>query len=360
MILSQAIERFAAHLADVRRLSPATMRAYRADLADLTEAIGDIEIAQVDLEHLRDWLWRASQRGDARSTLARRTSAARGFFAWALERGIVDADPALRLVTPKKGRTLPRVASADGLEVMLARVAGSAANGDPVALRDHAVLELLYGSGIRVAELCGVDIDDLDLSRATVRVTGKGSKERVVPFGAPARRATEAYLTRGRPALIARAAAWTGQGADAGAAEPAAGDAGLAGTDAAADTHAMTVTSAARTTGGEPGITAPQAAGRSRGDAAARAVFLGARGGRLGPRAVYDVVARAVGPVVGSAAVGPHALRHSAATHLLDGGADLRAVQELLGHASLGTTQIYTHVSSERLAAAYRLAHPRA
>lgn len=283
----------------MRRLSSATVRAYRADLADLAAASGDVELSLVDIEVLREWLWKASQRGDARSTLARRTSSARGFFAWALDEGLVETDPAVRLVTPKKAQHLPRVATADGLDDMLRQAAAAAAEGDPITLRDHAILELLYGSGIRVSELCGLDVDDLDVSRATARVLGKGSKERVVPYGAPARRAIEAYLTRGRPALA------------------------------------------------------------TRGDGSTPAVFLGARGARLGPRSVYDLVARTVGPLVGGA-VGPHALRHSAATHLLDGGADLRAVQELLGHASLGTTQVYTHVSSERLAAAYRQAHPRA
>lgn len=299
MLLSDAAQRFTVHLDRVRRLSPATVRAYRADLVDLVTTIGDRELAGVDIEMLREWLWRASQRGDARSTLARRTSSARGFFGWALDEGLVESDPSLRLVTPKKGRHLPRVATASGLDDMLRRAASAAAEGDPVALRDHAVLELLYGSGIRVSELCGLDIDDVDLSRATARVLGKGSKERVVPFGAPARRAIEAYLTRGRPALA------------------------------------------------------------TRNERSTPALFLGARGARLGPRAAYDLVARTVGPLVGGAA-GPHSLRHSAATHLLDGGADLRAVQEFLGHASLGTTQVYTHVSSERLAAAYRQAHPRA
>ena len=184
---------------------------------------------------------------------------------------------------------------------MLDELSRAASGGDPIALRDHAVLELLYGSAVRVSELCGLDTDDLDPDRRTARVLGKGDKERVVPFGLPASKALEAYLVRGRPALIARRGSPTGD----------------------------------------------------------RPLFLGVRGARLGPRAVYDLVARTLGPIVGGAA-GPHALRHSAATHLLDGGADLRTVQELLGHASLGTTQIYTHVSSERLAAVYRLAHPRA
>ncbi|MGN8552720.1 UNVERIFIED_CONTAM: tyrosine recombinase XerC [Microbacterium sp. SLM126] len=301
MRLEAAADAYARVLADVRRLSPATVRAYRGDLADLAATVGDADVAEVDLETLREWLWRATQRADARATIARRTSTARGFFAWALEEGIVADDPALRLVAPKRGRPLPKVATADALSAVLDRAGAAAAEGDPIALRDHAVLEFLYGSGVRVSELCGLDLGDIDRERRTARVLGKGSKERVVPFGGAAGRALDAYLVRGRPSLLARR---------------------------------------------------PPADG-------VPAVFLGVRGGRLGTRAAYDVVARALGPEVGGA-VGPHALRHSAATHLLDGGADLRAVQEILGHASLGTTQIYTHVSSERLTATYRLAHPRA
>ena len=302
MQFDRAAAAYADQLSRVRRLSPATVRAYRADLRDLSATVPGAEVGEVDLEALREWLWRATQRGDARATLARRAAAARGFFAWAVEEGLVPADPSLRLVAPKRGRTLPRVATAEGVRGMLDGLADRAAAGDPVLLRDHAMLEVLYGSAVRVSELTGLDQGDIDLHRATLRVLGKGAKERVVPFGVPARRALAAYLDRGRPALVARAA------------------------DRA------------------PGA----------------AVFLGVRGARATPRAVYDVVARELGAVVGTAAVGPHALRHSAATHLLDGGADLRAVQEMLGHASLGTTQIYTHVSSERLAATYRLAHPRA
>lgn len=300
--LDRAADAYAEQLARVRRLSPATVRAYRADLSDLSSTIPDADLGDVDLEALREWLWRATQRGDARATIARRTAAARGFFAWAAEAGFVANDPSLRLVAPKRGRTLPTVATADGVRDMLDTLGDRALGGDPIILRDSAMLEALYATAIRVSELTGLDRDDIDLDRATVRVLGKGSKERVVPFGAPARRAIESYLTRGRPALLARSAAGT----------------------------------------------------------SGAAVFLGARGARITPRSVYDVVARELGEVLGTAAVGPHALRHSAATHLLDGGADLRSVQELLGHASLGTTQIYTHVSSERLAASYRLAHPRA
>ncbi|MGM1016492.1 MAG: tyrosine-type recombinase/integrase [Actinomycetota bacterium] len=300
MDLVEAGETFVAHLTNVRRLSPATVRAYRSDLRDLVATIGEVPLETVDLDALRAWLWQATQRGDARSTLARRAAAARSFFAWAKDEGLVDADPSLRLITPKRGRTLPAVASQDGVRGLLDGLRETSADGDPIALRDHGILEMLYGSGMRVSELCGLDVDDVDLDRGTARVLGKGSKERVVPFGVPARDAVTAYLRRARPTLA------------------------------------------------------------SRGDSAGAAVFLGVRGGRMGPRAVYALVARTLGPIIGSDAVGPHTLRHSAATHLLDGGADLRAVQEILGHASLGTTQIYTHVSAERLTATYRLAHPRA
>ncbi|MGB4779235.1 tyrosine-type recombinase/integrase [Microbacterium sp.] len=299
MRISAAAAAYTDHLARVRRLSSATVRAYAADLRDLAATTGDLDLAEVDLECLRDWLWRATQRGDARSTLARRTATVRGFFAWALETGEITVDPSLRLVAPKRARALPKVATALAMAGVLDAAAQRAGEGDPISLRDAAVLELLYASALRVAELCGMDFDDIDADRRTVRVVGKGSKERVVPYGAPAADALGAYLTRARPALAARG---TGN----------------------------------------------------------RALFLGSRGGRLGTRAVYDIVSRSLAPTLGAETVGPHALRHSAATHLLDGGADLRTVQELLGHASLGTTQIYTHVSAEKLTAAYRLAHPRA
>lgn len=300
MQLDAAAQAFVEYLERVRRLSPATVRAYRADLRDLSDSAGALALDAVDLDVLREWLWRATQRGDARSTLARRAAAARSFFGWATEHEILAHDPSLRLIAPKRGRTLPVVASQDAMRALLEQQRTRAMQGDPIALRDHAILEVLYGAGIRVSELCGLDVDDIDLDRRTVRVLGKGSKERVVPFGAPARDAVSAYLRRGRSVLSART------------------------------------------------------------EAAVPAVFLGVRGARIGPRSVYELVADVLGPIVGNDTVGPHALRHTAATHLLDGGADLRAVQEILGHASLGTTQIYTHVSAERLTATYRLAHPRA
>lgn len=307
MEVHAAIDAYAHHLDRVRRLSPASVRAYASDLRDLAAALPpQTVLADVDLEHLREWQWRSTRRGDARSTLARRAAAVRGFFAWALEERLVEADPTRRLTTPKRGRSLPKVATRSAVETVLAELGARAAKGDPLALRDHAMLELLYAAAIRVSELCGVDVPDVDRERRTVRVVGKGSKDRVVPFGAPALAALDAYLVRGRPVLAARR-----------------------------DDH-------------------PQ------GDAGRPALFLGARGARLSTRAVHAVVTREFGPVLEAPSVGAHTLRHSAATHMLDGGADLRTVQEMLGHASLGTTQIYTHVSAERLRAAYRLAHPRA
>ncbi|MFS0732827.1 tyrosine-type recombinase/integrase [Microbacterium sp. 1P10UB] len=327
MRIDEAIAAWTAHLADVRRLSPATVRAYGSDLVDLAATVAPAvtDVADIDLEHLREWAWRATQSGAARATVARRTAAARAFFAWALENGLVETDPSLRLIAPKRARTLPAVASAASMREVLDAAAARAADGDPLALRDHAVLELLYGAAVRVSELCGLDDGDVDLGRRTARVRGKGSKDRVVPFGGPAATALDAYLRVGRPALLAGMA-----------------DTKRRGAGGAADGTARR----------------PQSddAGRTPGPA----LFLGARGGRLSTRTVYDLVSRVVGGAVGSSATGPHALRHSAATHLLDGGADLRSVQEMLGHASLGTTQIYTHVSSERLVSTYKLAHPRA
>jgi len=301
MRTSAAAERFLAHLTTVRRLSPATVRAYGSDLADLVRSTADVAVAELDIEMLRQWQWDATTAGLSKATAARRTSAVRAFLSWAREEGLVATDPSSRLVAPKRGRSLPVVAASAALADVLAAAEARAVAGDPVDLRDHALLEMLYGSGARVSEICGLDLDDVDRDNRTLRVRGKGDKERVVPFGGPADRALQAYLVRGRPALRAR------------------GD-----------------------------------------DGEVRAVFLGAKGARLGPRAVHALVSRVVAPTVGAEALGPHALRHSAATHLLDGGADLRTVQEILGHASLGSTQIYTHVSGERLREAYRQAHPRA
>lgn len=338
--LDAAIEQYERHLRVERGYSPQTIRAYRSDLGALAAFAVERGVASTDaltLDLFRDWLWEGSKRGLAKSTLARRAASVRGFSAWvtrqaegqdrlgspanavgsviaggmsgggadsgtpsaeAAEVAPVVADPAVRLRSPKADKTLPRVITREQIDGILVGLAARAEDGDPGSLRDVAVIELLYAAGIRVSELTGLDVDDVDLDRLTARVIGKGSKERVVPFGVPALRAIRAWLTAGRPRLAS------------GASGPA--------------------------------------------------LFLGARGARLGSRAVYQLVAGLLADVPGRGPSGPHALRHTAATHLLDGGADLRAVQELLGHAGLGTTQIYTHVSTERLKEAYRIAHPRA
>ncbi|ROP60546.1 tyrosine recombinase XerC [Curtobacterium sp. PhB115] len=302
--LEVAVHTFLAHARHARGLSEQTLRAYANDLEQLVAfaaARGVDDIARLDLEVLRDWLWDADQRGLARSTIARRSSSVRAFTRWASETGATATDAGVRLRAPKGGSHLPRVVSTDQVRVLLDGLGARAATDDPGALRDLAVVELLYAAAIRVSELVGIDVTDVDRGRLTVRVLGKGGKERVVPFGVPARDALERWLEHGRAALAARSEEPTGP-----------------------------------------------------------ALFLGDRGGRLGVRSAYRIVARLLADLPGEGPSGPHTFRHTAATHLLDGGADLRAVQELLGHASLGTTQIYTHVSSARLREVYRTAHPRA
>jgi integrase/recombinase XerC len=303
MLLTEALVAHRAHLEHERAYSPNTVDAYGADLADLVRFAATQQVEEVgglDLDLLRDWLLSAKEQQRARATIARRAAAARSLTAWLHRGGHLPADPGARLRAPKAQGRLPRVIGGEQMHDLFDGLAEKAADGDPGALRDLALLELIYGSALRVSEACGVDLDDVDPSALTVRVTGKGAKDRVVPFGVPAAKAIAAYRDRGRPALAERG-----------------------------------------------------------GGAAGAALFLGDRGGRIGPRSVHRLVSRLLEAVPGSGPSGPHALRHSAATHLLDGGADLRAVQAMLGHASLGTTQIYTHVSTERLAESYRLAHPR-
>jgi integrase/recombinase XerC len=299
MQLERAVDDFVVYLSAERGFSAHTVRSYRSDLRDLAAFAatrGIEQTQQLDLELFRDWLWQGSTAGLAKSTLARRSASARSLSEWLRRTGITPTDSAARLRAPKSDHHLPRVLTRAQVDTVFGDLAALASTGDVAAARDLAVVELLYASALRVSELVGLDMGDIDAGQLTARVTGKGSKERVVPFGIPAQHALVQYL-----ALRARL------------------------------------------------VTKPSAA-----------VFLGARGGRLGARAVYELVASILATIPGSGPSGPHTLRHTAATHLLDGGADLRSVQEMLGHASLGTTQLYTHVSAERLKESYRMAHPRA
>ncbi|KRC63018.1 recombinase XerC [Agromyces sp. Root81] len=316
MNLDRLLDDYLSHVAIERGYSPHTVAAYRSDLIELiafAETRGGVEATAIDLPLLRDWLWTATERGLARTSIARRAASARGFTAWLTRRGLLDADPGVRLKAPRAQRTLPRVVTEQAVTDALSALSARAADGAPTEVRDVAIIELLYASALRVSELVGLDLGDVDRRRRIVRVLGKGSKERMVPYGAPAARAIDRYLDEARPMIVA------GAGTSAAA--------GKSAVSVSADTHA---------------------------------VFLGARGGRMGVRSVYRLVAAILAEIPGTGPSGPHAFRHTAATHLLDGGADLRAVQEFLGHASLGTTQIYTHVSSERLKQSYRTAHPRA
>lgn len=307
--LDAYIDDFLLYLTVERGFSPHTARAYSIDLAQLATFAEERGIAapgELTLDLLRDWLWFGTKAGLARATIARHAASARSFTAWLARTGRSPSDPGVRLHSPKPGRTLPRVISRSQMHEILTYLELLARGDKPNALRDLAIIELLYASALRVSELVGLDVNDVDLDRLTVRVIGKGSKERVVPFGVPALSAIVDYLHRARPIL--------------GAAELPDGV-----------------------------VSGPTPA-----------LFLGTKRKRLGVRAVYRIVASLLADLPGNGPAGPHALRHTAATHLLDGGADLRAVQEMLGHASLGTTQIYTHVSAERLKQSYRTAHPRA
>lgn len=298
---AEALEGFTAHVRDERGRSPNTVRAYVADVRALLAYIanaGGTDLQAIDLGGLRSWLGSLHASGQSRASIARRAAAARSFTGWCARRGLLDADPGSRLASPRIQRRLPTVLDEAQARAVMESAAARVDEEDPaaVAIRDQCIVELLYATGIRVAEACALDVGDVDWERRTVRVLGKGSKERIVPFGIPAADALRAWM-RARDAL---------------------------------------------------------ATNRS-----GRALLLGARGGRIDQRAVRDVVVR-VTEAAGGPRIAPHGLRHTAATHVLEGGADLRAVQELLGHASLATTQRYTHVSAERLRQAFAQAHPRA
>ncbi len=296
--LADAVESYERYLRLESNRSPHTVRAYIGDvvgLLDHVHRLGGRSVADIELANLRGWLAIQRNAGVARSTLARRAASLRTFTAWALHTGLVDTDPGQLLASPRAHHALPPVLRSDEAAAVMQ---ASGEDRSPIGRRDRLVVELLYATGIRVSELVGLDIDDIDRERRVVRVLGKGAKERTVPYGLAAERALADWLEAARPAL-----AVAGSGP---------------------------------------------------------ALLLGARGRRLDQRSVRTIVHERVQAVPGAPDLGPHGLRHSAATHLLDGGADLRSVQELLGHASLATTQIYTHVSVERLRQTYARAHPRA
>lgn len=296
---------FALHLGLERNVSAHTVRAYRSDLTKLfthLTRVGPAELGAIELRDLRSWLANQRAAGAERATLQRRAAAVRSFFAWAHRTGRVPRDPAESLRSPRVDRRLPPTLEAGQVRAFLEKLAERVdATGEPdrraAAERDLAIVEVLYSSGIRVSELCGLDIDDIDRDRRVLRVLGKGDKQRAVPLGGPATRALERWLE---------------------------------------DRHLLV----------------SQAAGA--------AIFVGDRGGRIDPRVVRRLVHRTLALVDDAPDLGPHGLRHAMATHLLEGGADLRSVQEILGHSSLATTQLYTHVSGERLRSAFRQAHPRA
>ncbi len=297
---AEAIVGFETHLDAGRGYSANTVKAYLIDVQDLAAYLEKQKLSNLEdleLEHIRDWLWQVTQKGATKATVARKSAAVRSFTAWALKSGLTNSDPGLRLRSPKASRTLPKVVSRESLAMVFDVLQEKATADNPQGVRDLLAVELLYASGARVSELVGLDLESIDYSRNIMRVMGKGSKQRMIPFGQPARDALDTWIRISRPMLA--------------------------------------------------------------NEKSGRALILNSRGQRIGVRQIYSLVANIL-EATPTGSAGPHSLRHSAATHLLDGGADLRAVQELLGHASLGTTQIYTHVSIERLRDGYKNAHPRA
>ena len=300
----QASTAWGEHLHWERNLAEHTRRAYAGDLDDLatwSARHGVGAWGEVDHRLLRAWLADLHRRGAERATMARRATAARMFFRWAQTRGYTRANPASALEAPRTDRALPPTLDRGTATDLFTHLEDAVAQAtDPkteaMAQRDLAMIEVLYSCGLRVAELCSLTPDQIDWDRDLLHVVGKGDKERSTPVGRPAERALQAWLGV-RPRLAA-----------AGVAE----------------------------------------------------VFVGARGGAIDPRVVRRVVHAALAAIPEAPDLGPHGLRHAMATHLLEGGADLRSVQEMLGHASLATTQIYTHVTNERLREAFRQAHPRA
>ncbi len=300
---SDVVKNFVTYLEIEKNRSPNTVRTYKTDLElflEFASATGIKNLDSLELNTFRLWLADQKKKGSSNSTISRRSSTVRVFSTWAFQKGLIKTDPAVRLISPKVNRTLPNVLAQKQASNLMQTASNldDEENSVTIRMRDHAVLEVLYSSGIRVSELTGLDIKDLDFTRCTMRVIGKGNKERVVPFGQPAKEAIQTYLTKARAELA--------------------------------------------------------------NEKSGNALFLGIRGKRLDTRQVRRILTNAIARVEGLVNVSPHDLRHSAATHMLEGGADLRIVQELLGHSSLATTQKYTHVTIERLREVFANAHPRA
>lgn len=297
-------EQWGEYLRLSRRMSEHTVDAYLGDLRALLEYLGlGWNVLPGELSgaltqrRIRSWLADTLARGGARSTIARHTAAIRNFTAWAVREEILASDPAATLTSPRADQRLPTPLDESDARALVNLARAEALDGSPSQMRTWAILELTYACGLRVSEVCALDVSSLNREALTVRVLGKGNKERVVPYGPPAQEALDHWLVRGRPQLA--------------------------------------------------------------GDASGSALFLGDRGGRIDPRVVRSMVHK-MAAKADVHDIAPHGLRHSTATHLLQGGADLRAVQEMLGHASLATTQRYTHVDTARLSAIYQRAHPRA
>ena len=295
-------EEYSNHLRHDRNLSENSIRAYLADLESMLNHINQLgitEFAQLELNHLRSWLANLQSRGAARASITRRVVSIRAFTYWGAKHGWLPRDIGRDLVAPKPERILPEILDiTSASQVVEALHQRAIEEPTPGNIRDLAIVEVLYASGIRVSELTGLELSSIDYERSTLRVIGKGNKERVVPIGGPAMRANDRWIKEARPKFLS--------------------------------------------------------------NQSESALFIGARGKRIDQRVVRDIVYEATESLGDRERLGPHALRHSAATHLLEGGADLRTVQEILGHSSLATTQIYTHVTEERLKQAYQQAHPRA
>ncbi len=319
-----AVDAFLAHLRDERWLAGNTVAAYERDVVQFFRFAGRARVTDpgaVDPLLLRRFLAQLKARGLADSSIARKAAALRACFRLLLRRGLVRANPAADLGAPRGARRLPVVLKQRQVEALLSRPEPL----DPVGLRDRAILELLYATGMRVGELCGLTVGDVDLGADLARVHGKGGKERLVPFGEPARLVLLDYLANGRAAMVPGPP--------------------RRGSEEPAERSAPAMRQDARNRPSTPGE---------------RALFFNRRRRPMTPRDVRGMIQRYRAGLGVPAETSPHTLRHSFATHLLEGGADLRSVQELLGHVALTTTQTYTHVSNERLRRVYEQAHPRA